>query len=143
MIPNVVRGERMAGLMVYLGGGGRHNEHTEPHLVAGDAALMAWHAEAELNRDSALAIARHLDRPPSGGILLRSVHERRRVQPLRAESARTFRHQAACDRSWVRIPVGPRGTVGISFGMSWAGTLAMRGDRNGREQSRSGQSRGS
>lgn len=63
MIPNVVRGERMAGLMVYLAGEGRHNEHTEPHLVGGDAALMAWHAEAELDRDSALAIARHLDRP--------------------------------------------------------------------------------
>ncbi|MCH6472411.1 relaxase/mobilization nuclease domain-containing protein [Sinomonas terrae] len=63
MIPNVVRGERMAGLMVYLVGEGRHNEHTEPHLVAGDAALMAWHADAELNRDSAAAIARHLDRP--------------------------------------------------------------------------------
>jgi hypothetical protein len=63
MMPNVVRGERMAGLMVYLAGAGRSNEHTEPHLVAGDAAMMAWHDDAELGRDSALAIARHLDRP--------------------------------------------------------------------------------
>lgn len=53
----------MAGLMVYLAGPGRTNEHTEPHLVAGDTALMAWHDDAELGRDSALAIARHLDRP--------------------------------------------------------------------------------
>ena len=52
----------MGGLMVYLAGPGRSNEHTEPHLVAGDAAMMAWHSEDELNRDSALAIARHLDR---------------------------------------------------------------------------------
>lgn len=62
-MPNVVRGDRMAGLMVYLAGPGRANEHTEPHLVAGDGAMMAWHDDAELGRDSALAIARHLDRP--------------------------------------------------------------------------------
>lgn len=63
MIPNVVRGERMGGLMVYLAGPGRSNEHTEPHLVAGDSAMMAWHDDNELSRDDALVIARHLDRP--------------------------------------------------------------------------------
>lgn len=63
MMPNVVRGHRMAGLMTYLVGPGRHNEHTEPHLVAGDGALMAWYDDNELGRDSALAIARHLDKP--------------------------------------------------------------------------------
>lgn len=63
MMPNVVRGDRMAGLISYLAGPGRANEHTEPHLVAGDSALLAWHDDAELGRDSALAIARHLDRP--------------------------------------------------------------------------------
>lgn len=63
MMPNVVRGDRMSGLMTYLTGPGRSNEHAEPHLVAGDAALMAWHDDAELGRDAALSIARHLDRP--------------------------------------------------------------------------------
>lgn len=63
MMPNVVRGDRMAGLLTYLAGPGRANEHTEPHLVAGDAAMMAWHDDNELGRDAALAIARHLDRP--------------------------------------------------------------------------------
>jgi hypothetical protein len=53
----------MAGLLTYLTGPGRANEHTEPHLVAGDEAMMAWHDDDELGRDSALAIARHLDRP--------------------------------------------------------------------------------
>lgn len=62
MMPNVVRGDRMSGLLTYLAGAGRHNEHTEPHVVAGDDAIMAWHADTELGRDSALAIARHLDR---------------------------------------------------------------------------------
>ena len=63
MIPNVVRGDRMGGLMVYLAGPGRSNEHTEPHLIAGDSAMMAWHDDNELSRDDALVIARHLDRP--------------------------------------------------------------------------------
>lgn len=53
----------MAGLMAYLAGPGRANEHTEPHLVAGDPAMLAWHDDDELGRDSAYAIARHLDRP--------------------------------------------------------------------------------
>lgn len=63
MMPNVVRGDRMAGLITYLAGPGRANEHTEPHIVAGDGALLAWYADEELSRDSALAVARHLDRP--------------------------------------------------------------------------------
>jgi hypothetical protein len=62
-MPNITRGDRMSGLLVYLVGPGRTNEHTEPYLVAGDAALMAWHDDAELNRDSALRIARHLELP--------------------------------------------------------------------------------
>lgn len=52
----------MAGLMMYLAGPGRANEHEEPHLVAGDSALMAWHDDNELNRDAALDIANALDR---------------------------------------------------------------------------------
>ncbi|WP_454111238.1 relaxase/mobilization nuclease domain-containing protein [Leifsonia shinshuensis] len=58
----MTRGDRMAGLMTYLVGEGRANEHTEPHLVGGDPGLMAWHDDAELGRESGIAIARHLDR---------------------------------------------------------------------------------
>jgi hypothetical protein len=57
------RGDRVAGLMAYLVGPGRANEHAEPHLVAGDPALMAWHDDAELSHEAGLRIARHLDRP--------------------------------------------------------------------------------
>ncbi len=46
MMPNVTRGDRMAGLMTYLVGEGRHNEHEEPHLVGGDHALIAWYDDA-------------------------------------------------------------------------------------------------
>src|SRR4051812_44434840 len=53
----------MGGLLVYLVGPGRENEHYEPHLIAGDAAVMAWHDDAELDRAAALEIARVLDHP--------------------------------------------------------------------------------
>lgn len=62
MIPNITQGDRMSGLLVYLAGPGRANEHEEPHLVAGDASIMAWHDDNELNRDAALDIANSLDR---------------------------------------------------------------------------------
>lgn len=63
MMPNVTRGSQVAGLVNYLVGEGRANEHAEPHLVAGDAAMLAWHDDAELSEESGRAIARHLDRP--------------------------------------------------------------------------------
>ena len=63
MIPNVTKGDRMGGLLSYLVGPGKRNEHTDPHLVAGDPALLAWHDDHELSKGDALAIARHLDRP--------------------------------------------------------------------------------
>lgn len=67
VIPNVVRGSRASGLLTYLvdvaDAPGRSNEHEEPHLVAGDDALMAWFDDNELSRDAGLRIARHLDRP--------------------------------------------------------------------------------
>lgn len=63
MMPNITRGDRMGGLLAYLAGPGRKNEHTDPHLVTGDPALMAWHSDEEMSRDAALRIARHLEQP--------------------------------------------------------------------------------
>jgi hypothetical protein len=63
MMPNITRGGQMGGLMVYLAGEGRSNEHEEQHLVAGDAAIMAQHGYSVLDRDTALAIAASLDAP--------------------------------------------------------------------------------
>lgn len=63
MMPNVTRGERMGGLLSYLVGPGRANEHTEPHLVAGDEPVMTWNDDAELDRTTAMGIAHYLDRP--------------------------------------------------------------------------------
>ena len=63
MMPNIRRGGQMGGLMVYLAGGGRHNEHEEQHLVAGDSAIMAQHGYSVLDTNTALLIARSLDAP--------------------------------------------------------------------------------
>src|SRR4051812_34186511 len=63
MIPNITRGGRIGGVLVYLVGPGRENEHSEPHLVAGDSSVLAWHDDAELDRAAALEIARTLDHP--------------------------------------------------------------------------------
>lgn len=62
-MPNVTRGSDIAGLLGYLVGPGRHNEHTDPHLVAGDPAILAWHDDTELSRAAAADIARALDEP--------------------------------------------------------------------------------
>ncbi|MGW6172176.1 relaxase/mobilization nuclease domain-containing protein [Arthrobacter sp. NPDC055138] len=66
MIPNITRGSRMAGLLVYLASTDADktkNAHTDPHLVAGDAAIMAWYDDGVLDHADVLAIAKHLDQP--------------------------------------------------------------------------------
>lgn len=66
MIPNITRGSRMSGLMLYLASTDADrtkNAHTDPHLVAGDAAIMAWYDDGVLDRDDAIAIGKHLDQP--------------------------------------------------------------------------------
>ncbi len=51
----------MVGLMRYLAGPGKRNEHSDPHLVAGDGAVVAWWDDAQLDRDAATRIGAHLD----------------------------------------------------------------------------------
>jgi hypothetical protein len=87
----------MAGLMTYLVGEGRHNEHEEPHLVAGDHALMAWYDDAELSGDNAKAIARHLDRPRTAmGVDVKGGHVWHASLSLRAEEG------IRTDQEWPR-----------------------------------------
>lgn len=62
-MPNVTRGDDLPGLMAYLAGPGRANEHTEPHLVGGDPAVLAWWDDVQLDHAAARAIGRHLDQP--------------------------------------------------------------------------------
>ncbi|MGW8566697.1 relaxase/mobilization nuclease domain-containing protein [Isoptericola sp. NPDC055881] len=63
MIVKTSRGGRTAGLMAYLAGPGKHNEHTNPHVVAGHDAVTAELGNGTLDTDAALDGANLLDRP--------------------------------------------------------------------------------
>ena len=63
MIPNVVKGADMPGLVRYLAGRGRANEHTNPHVVGGDGILQSLYGADELGMRDAAAIAAYLDEP--------------------------------------------------------------------------------
>ncbi|WP_146079000.1 MULTISPECIES: relaxase/mobilization nuclease domain-containing protein [unclassified Rathayibacter] len=63
MRTNITRGTRMRGLMGYLVGPGKTNEHEEQHLIAGDSAIMAEYGHEILDGAAAAAIAADLDRP--------------------------------------------------------------------------------
>lgn len=64
-MPNITRGGRMQGLVAYLAGPGRAggNEHSDPHLVAGDATIMYSHGGQQLDAFAAQEIADALDQP--------------------------------------------------------------------------------
>ena len=64
MIPNVTRGGKTHGVLLYLVGKGKREEHENPHLVAGspEATRMATLSKL-LERSDAVALARFLDEP--------------------------------------------------------------------------------
>ncbi|UYY83670.1 relaxase/mobilization nuclease domain-containing protein (plasmid) [Arthrobacter sp. YA7-1] len=98
MIPNITKGDRMAGLLVYLAGPGRSNEHTDPHLVTGSAPIMAWHNDDQLNRDAALSIAHQLDQAKDVlGVDVRGGHVWHCSLSLRAEEG------DLTDQRWAEI----------------------------------------
>ena len=79
MIPNVVRGGRMAGLMNYLVGPGRANEHENQRLIAGDDRVtFAYAPGVELSKYDAFEIAEILDAP-------RKLHGTSVVKPVYAK----------------------------------------------------------
>ena len=63
MISYITRGHDVTGLSAYLVGEGRANEHTNPHLVAGSAPIMAWFDDVELTHENAVEIGRELEQP--------------------------------------------------------------------------------
>jgi len=63
-MPNVVRGGRMKGLIAYLAGPGRANEHTHPMVIAGDDRVtFAVEPGVELSHDDAMTIGSIMDQP--------------------------------------------------------------------------------
>ena len=63
MIPNVTRGGRTPGVLIYLVGKGKREEHETPHLVAGSPEAIRMAEARPLERRDAVALARFLDEP--------------------------------------------------------------------------------
>ena len=61
MMPAIYRGGNTTGLMAYLVGPGRANEHENPHVIAGDSMFELLYADQELSHNDALEIGGHLD----------------------------------------------------------------------------------
>lgn len=83
MIPNITRGGRMAGLMNYLVGPGRANEHENQRLIAGDDRVtFAYAPGAVLSKYDAFEIAELLDAP-------RKIHGTEVAKPVYAKDEDT------------------------------------------------------
>ena len=64
MIPNVTRGGKTHGVLLYLVGKGKREEHENPHLIAGSPeAIRMGEASKQLERSDAVRLARFLDEP--------------------------------------------------------------------------------
>jgi len=63
VIPNVTRGAKTAGVLRYLVGKGKREEHEHPHLVAGSPEAVRLASERELTVADAGMLARFLDEP--------------------------------------------------------------------------------
>jgi hypothetical protein len=63
VIPNITRGGNTRGVLLYLVGSGKREEHREPHLVAGAPEALAMAGERVLGQGDAVALARLLDQP--------------------------------------------------------------------------------
>ena len=96
-MPNVTKGANMRGLLSYLAGPGKTNEHTDPHLVAGDSAIMAWFDDDQLSPAAALAVGRDLDHPRTSLEVSMPVHVWHCSLSLRAEEGQIG------DQRWAAI----------------------------------------
>ncbi|MBY6709084.1 MULTISPECIES: relaxase/mobilization nuclease domain-containing protein [unclassified Rhodococcus (in: high G+C Gram-positive bacteria)] len=61
MIPNITRGAKMTGLVSYLAGPGRSNEHENPHIVAGHESVILRAPTGELSHAEAIELAHEID----------------------------------------------------------------------------------
>jgi hypothetical protein len=63
VIPNITKGADVGGVLRYLVGPGRANEHVAPHLVAGSDLALAGYGEGVLSAGGAGELARWIDAP--------------------------------------------------------------------------------
>ncbi|WP_175637506.1 relaxase/mobilization nuclease domain-containing protein [Sinomonas mesophila] len=64
-MPNITKGDRMIGLINYLVGPGRANEHTDQRLIATSESIVSVEVGQRLYAESALRLGRELDLPRS------------------------------------------------------------------------------
>ena len=63
MIAKVSKGKKMAGLVAYLAGPGRANEHTDMHVVVASDVVVSVRAGEALGKENTAALGRELDQP--------------------------------------------------------------------------------
>jgi len=63
VIPNITKGSRMFGLIQYLAGPGRSNEHTDIHLVASSDAIVSVAPGAVLDAENSRTLGHEMDIP--------------------------------------------------------------------------------
>ena len=111
MIPNVTRGSRMNGLMAYLVGPGRANEHENQRLVAGDDQVtFNVPVGTALDASNAFEISYVLDQP-------RSIHGTNVMVPEYARDEET--------QEFLRDDKGRKIRVGERHGEVWHCSLAV------------------
>ncbi|MEZ2390212.1 relaxase/mobilization nuclease domain-containing protein [bacterium RCC_150] len=62
-MPNVTKGDRMVGLINYLAGPGRANEHKDQRVIAASECIVGAGVGQRLDAESAIALGRELDIP--------------------------------------------------------------------------------
>ena len=55
MMPNITRGGNTVGLLAYLLGEGRANEHVDQHIIAGSSSLMFQFGNRALTHERSIA----------------------------------------------------------------------------------------
>jgi hypothetical protein len=65
VIPNVTKGDRMVGLINYLVGPGRANEHKDQRLIAASESIVSVEVGQRLDAEAALVLGREMDIPKS------------------------------------------------------------------------------
>ena len=61
VIPNITRGGNTRGVLLYLVGAGKREEHEEPHLVAGSSEALLMAGDRVLDQGDAATLGRFLD----------------------------------------------------------------------------------
>jgi len=131
VIPNITRGRDFRGLLRYLAGPGRANEHRDPHLVGADDAVTAWAPTGVLSRVDARQLADELalptriaERAPKAGPVWHcSLSVKAEDGPLSEEQWHTVAGRFVDKLGWSESVSGrwPMPWLAIHHGLSKAG----------------------